>query len=248
MPTSRCARSDPRRSAPAVRSKTSTRCARSGVRSTTRRPARSALVDAGEAIVQGARVPLERERGSHLVDALEGGGERLPLLSRARLGAAGPERRVHRAGTSRTRKPCRLNAASAWARLFNGEPPPLEAIATVVELGLDELVLAAHGLGADLRLALAARVHNEAAARPDAALCASIRGHSPPFVRLEADGSLSAHSSQRRSSAELLEHGGEPAAILASLGFRGARRRRARGSAFRDHRREPRRVGTIPRR
>jgi aspartyl-tRNA(Asn)/glutamyl-tRNA(Gln) amidotransferase subunit B len=100
--------------------------------------------------------------------------------------------------------------------LFNGDAPPLEAIATVVELGLDELVLAAYDHGADLRLALA-RAANEAAARPAAALALDPAAFAS-LVRLEADGSLSATQS-KAVLAELLEHGGDPAAIAASLGF-----------------------------
>jgi len=91
-----------------------------------------------------------------------------------------------------------------------------DQVATVVDLGLDELVVAAVGLGADPRLALR-RAANEAAQRPedarrlDATIFADLLG-------LEATGTLS--STQAKTVlAELLEHGGEPEEIARRLGY-----------------------------
>jgi len=92
----------------------------------------------------------------------------------------------------------------------------VEQVATLVDLGLDDLVVAAVGLGADSRLALA-RGANEAAQSAeearhlDAAVFAELLG-------LEATGKLSSTQS-KTVLAELLERGGEPEEIARRLGF-----------------------------
>jgi aspartyl-tRNA(Asn)/glutamyl-tRNA(Gln) amidotransferase subunit B len=98
----------------------------------------------------------------------------------------------------------------------DGMPAPVDQLATVVGLGLDDLVVAAVEHGADPRLALA-RAANEAANRPvearalDAAAFAELVG-------LEAAGQLSATQSKAVLAA-MLEAGGEPQQIAARLGF-----------------------------
>ncbi|MGD0742899.1 MAG: Asp-tRNA(Asn)/Glu-tRNA(Gln) amidotransferase subunit GatB [Acidimicrobiales bacterium] len=98
----------------------------------------------------------------------------------------------------------------------DGGPAPVEQLATVVVLGLDDLVFGAAACGADPRLALA-RAANEAANRVDAA-----RGLDPAsfaeLVKLEAAGSLTATQSKSVLVA-MLDGGGEPAAIATRLGF-----------------------------
>jgi aspartyl-tRNA(Asn)/glutamyl-tRNA(Gln) amidotransferase subunit B len=91
-----------------------------------------------------------------------------------------------------------------------------EAVGTVVELGLDDLVVAAIDAGADARLALA-RAANEAAARPEDALkldAAAFRA----LIDLESSGKLSATQS-KTVLAEMLAGGGAPAEIAARLNF-----------------------------
>jgi aspartyl-tRNA(Asn)/glutamyl-tRNA(Gln) amidotransferase subunit B len=91
-----------------------------------------------------------------------------------------------------------------------------DQIATVVELGLDGLVLAAAEAGIGVPLAVA-RTANEAAADAERA-----RGVDPTsyvaLLRLEQDGSLSATQS-KAVLAELLHNGGDPATIAERLGF-----------------------------
>ncbi|MGI8810115.1 MAG: Asp-tRNA(Asn)/Glu-tRNA(Gln) amidotransferase subunit GatB [Acidimicrobiales bacterium] len=86
------------------------------------------------------------------------------------------------------------------------------AVATVVHQGLDDLVAAAVGHGADGRLALN-RAANELAHRaaPDPAAFATI-------LRMESDGRLTA-TQAKAVLAELLASGGDPEAIAAAKGF-----------------------------
>ena len=112
-----------------------------------------------------------RTRGVDRRPAFEGGGVRLPLLPRARPRARRARRRVavrggrvdraHAGRASRqARRVVRARARRRTARA--------DQIATVVEHGLDELVMAAAGAGVDGALALA-RTSNEASADPEAA-------------------------------------------------------------------------------
>ena len=108
---------------------------------------------------------------------------------------------------SRRRRLAELSGDAAAAR---------EQIVTVVDLGLDPLVIAAHEAGADFRLALA-RAANEAAAKPEAALGLEPAAFSA-LIRLESAGTLSA-TQAKAVLAELLEHGGDPAEIAKRLGY-----------------------------
>jgi len=91
-----------------------------------------------------------------------------------------------------------------------------DQVATVIELGLDALVLGAVDAGADPRLALA-RAANEAAANAQAA-----KGLDPSsfaaLLKMESSARLSATQS-KEVLAELIEHGGDPAQIAARLGY-----------------------------
>jgi aspartyl-tRNA(Asn)/glutamyl-tRNA(Gln) amidotransferase subunit B len=87
---------------------------------------------------------------------------------------------------------------------------------TVVDLGLDDLVMGAVKAGADPRLALA-RAANEAAASP-----AEAKRLDPvafaALVKMESSGQLSATQS-KEVLAELLANGGDPAKIASRLGY-----------------------------
>ncbi|MGH9069377.1 MAG: hypothetical protein ACRD0J_18080, partial [Acidimicrobiales bacterium] len=89
-------------------------------------------------------------------------------------------------------------------------------VTTVVELGLDDLVVGAVAAGADPRLALT-RVANEAASRAEAA-----RGLDPPtlaaVVGMESAGQLTA-TQAKAVLGHLIDHGGDPAEVVRSLGY-----------------------------
>ncbi len=92
-----------------------------------------------------------------------------------------------------------------------------DQVATVVDLGLDELVLAAASAGVPTGLALA-RTSNEAATDAEAAR----RLDPQSFVALltmEADGSLTATQAKTVLSELLAAGGGNPVAIAAAHGF-----------------------------
>jgi aspartyl-tRNA(Asn)/glutamyl-tRNA(Gln) amidotransferase subunit B len=97
-------------------------------------------------------------------------------------------------------------------------PVPADQIQTLIELDLDELVIAAAAAGADARLAIA-RAANEAAAKADGA-----RSLDPvafaALIGLEAAGTLSATQS-KAVLGELIDGGGsgDPSAIAARLGY-----------------------------
>ena len=92
----------------------------------------------------------------------------------------------------------------------------LDQIATVVELGLDGLVMAAVEAGIPAPLALA-RTANEAASDADAARKVDAVAYSA-LLRMEQDGRLSA-TQAKAVLAQLLDIGGDPAEIARRLGF-----------------------------
>ena len=89
-------------------------------------------------------------------------------------------------------------------------------VATVVELDLDDLVIAAIESGADARVALN-RAANEVAANLAAARNLD-RASFAKVVRMESEGALTA-SQAKIVVAELLANGGDPEAIAAAKGF-----------------------------
>jgi aspartyl-tRNA(Asn)/glutamyl-tRNA(Gln) amidotransferase subunit B len=91
------------------------------------------------------------------------------------------------------------------------------AIATVVSLDLDGLVLGALEAGADPRLALA-RAANEAAAAPDRARVLDPSAFAG-LVRLEAEGRLGATQAKAVLAELLSRGGGDPAEIAEALGL-----------------------------
>jgi aspartyl-tRNA(Asn)/glutamyl-tRNA(Gln) amidotransferase subunit B len=91
-----------------------------------------------------------------------------------------------------------------------------DQVVTVVDLGLDELVVGAVTAGADPRLALA-RTANEAAANPDAAKRLDPVAFAA-LLKMESAGQLSATQS-KEVLAELMTRGGDPGQIAARLGY-----------------------------
>ncbi len=132
-------------------------------------------------------VPLEPS--GDLIEKIRGGLASLPAERRERLGA--------------------LVATGDGAA-------PVDQLATVVALGLDDLVADAIELGADRRLALA-RAANEAAADADAARRLDVAAYAD-LIRLESTGALSS-TQVKTVLAEMLEDGGQPQEIARRLGF-----------------------------
>jgi aspartyl-tRNA(Asn)/glutamyl-tRNA(Gln) amidotransferase subunit B len=91
-----------------------------------------------------------------------------------------------------------------------------EQIQTVIELDLDELVLATVAAGAEARLALT-RTANEAAAKAEGSRSLD-PGSFAALLRMEAGGKLSA-TQAKTVLGELIDSGGEPAEIARRLGF-----------------------------
>ena len=105
------------------------------------------------------------------------------------------------------------------AALLGPEPPTkarADQIATVVEHGLDELVLAAAGAGVDVTLALA-RTSNEASAHPDAARELDVAQFTT-LLRMEEDGKLSP-TQAKAVLADMLDDGEDPVEIARRRGF-----------------------------
>ena len=105
-------------------------------------------------------------------------------------------------------------------RLESGAGPVTEAledqIATVVELDLDDLVIAADDAGITPSLALA-RTANEAAAKATSARQLDPRRFAA-LLRMEEEGELTV-TQAKAVLADLLEHGGDPADIARRRGF-----------------------------
>jgi len=95
-------------------------------------------------------------------------------------------------------------------------PARVEQVSTVVELGLDALVVAAVNAGADPVLALT-RAANEAAAEAERARALDAASFAS-LVRMEHDGELSA-TQAKAVLADMLELGGDPAEIAQRRGF-----------------------------
>ncbi len=91
-----------------------------------------------------------------------------------------------------------------------------DQLATVVALGLDDLVASAIGLGADDRLALT-RAANDAARNPDAARKLDAATYAE-LIGLESSGALSS-TQVKTVLLAILEEGGEPREIAKRLGF-----------------------------
>ena len=162
---------------------------------------------------------LGRVGRAYGVDALEGGGQRLPLLPRARSGTTGSGRGVAGAGPGGHGADALGPPCAAGGRAWADRPPTprLDQIRAVVDLGLDGLVTAAAEAGSPASLALA-RAANEVAAQSEAGLSLN----ATTFVALlamESGGQLSATQSKAVLAALLERGGGDPAAVAKEMGF-----------------------------
>ena len=93
----------------------------------------------------------------------------------------------------------------------------VDQVATVVDLGLDDLVTRAVASGVSSALALA-RTANEAAADPEAARRLPVDSY-VSLLTLEASGSLTATQAKAVLGELLAQGGGDPAAIVEARGF-----------------------------
>lgn len=107
--------------------------------------------------------------------------------------------------------------ATGWSEHDGGlgMAPTADAVVTVVDQGLDALVLAAVGAGADARRAIN-RAANELSGSDRASTLDPVAFAA--VLRLEDEGKLTA-TQAKVVIGELLERGGDPIAIAASKGF-----------------------------
>jgi aspartyl-tRNA(Asn)/glutamyl-tRNA(Gln) amidotransferase subunit B len=101
-------------------------------------------------------------------------------------------------------------------RLHEPTPALLDALEVVIDLGLDEFVIAALDADVDADLAIA-RAANELAGDLDGITRLSVESY-VATLRMEQSGELSA-TQAKTVLAEILRHGGEPAAIARDKGF-----------------------------
>ena len=106
--------------------------------------------------------------------------------------------------------------AARRARLAEATGAAAEAATILVELGLDELVLAATDLGADGRRAVT-RAVNEVAADAEAGRKLD-PGAFARLIAMEQEGTLTP-TQAKQVLAEMLAKGGDPDAIAGSKGF-----------------------------
>ena len=115
-------------------------------------------------------------------------------------------------------KPMPAERRVALSEATGGElAPNHEAVITVVDQGLDGLVLAAIAAGADPRRSVN-RAANELAAAGAPAVSSLDVASFAALLRMEADGKLTATQAKTVLS-EMLANGGDPGAIAAALGF-----------------------------
>ena len=115
-------------------------------------------------------------------------------------------------------KPMPAERRVALSEATGGElAPNHEAVITVVDQGLDGLVLAAIAAGADPRRSVN-RAANELAAAGAPAVSSLDVASFAALLRMEADGKLTATQAKTVLS-EMLANGGDPVAIAAALGF-----------------------------
>ena len=107
----------------------------------------------------------------------------------------------------------RVLADSVGGQLGAGADP----IVTIVNQGLDRLVLAAIAAGADPRRAIN-RAANDVAAAPVEQIAGLDPAAFAALLLMEGDGRLTA-TQAKQVLAELLEFGGDPATIAAARGF-----------------------------
>ncbi len=179
------------------------------------------LLESGDRVVQETRHWDEAEGRTYALRSKEEANDYryfpepdlVPLVPDDKLLAAAAEALGPMPAERRRRI---ADLATGDAQLGTRKDGSTDQVATVVDLGLDELVLGAVAAGADPRLALA-RTANEAAAKADAARSLDPLAFAA-LLKMESSGQLSATQS-KEVLAELIEGGGDPALIAAGHGF-----------------------------
>jgi aspartyl-tRNA(Asn)/glutamyl-tRNA(Gln) amidotransferase subunit B len=180
-----------------------------------------ALIESGERVAQETRHWDEADGSTHALRSKEEANDYryfpepdlTPLVPDASLLAAAAEG-VGAMPAERRRRLSEL--VSDDSELATRRDGSTDQVVTVVDLGLDALVVAAVSKGADPKLALA-RAANEAAANPEAAKDLDPLAFAA-LLQMESSGQLSATQS-KEVLAELMKAGGEPTQIAARLGF-----------------------------
>ena len=180
-----------------------------------------ALLESGERVAQETRHFDEGDGSTHALRSKEEANDYryfpepdlAPLVPDARLLAAAAEGVGPMPAERRHRLSELVAGSAAQATRRDGST---DQVVTVVELGLDELVVGAVSEGADPRLALA-RAANEAAANADAARLLDPVAFAA-LCKMESSGQLSATQS-KEVLVELMTRGGDPGQIAARLGY-----------------------------
>ncbi len=179
------------------------------------------LLESGERVAQETRHWDEADGSTHPLRSKEEANDYryfpepdlTPLVPDARLLAAAAEG----VGPMPAERRHRLSElVTGNAELATRRDGSTDQVVTVVDLGLDDLVVGAVTAGADPRLALA-RAANEAAANPDAAKQLDAIAFAA-LLKMESTGRLSATQS-KEVLAELMTHGGDPGHIASRLGY-----------------------------
>jgi aspartyl-tRNA(Asn)/glutamyl-tRNA(Gln) amidotransferase subunit B len=179
------------------------------------------LIESGERVAQETRHWDEADGSTHSLRSKEEANDYryfpepdlTPLAPDERLLAAAAEG----VGPMPAERRHRLSEiVSRSAELATRRDGSTDQVVTVVDLGLDDLVVGAVTAGADPRLALA-RAANEAAANADAAKRLDPIAFAA-LLKMESSGRLSSTQS-KEVLVELMTNGGDPGDIASRLGY-----------------------------